>query len=564
MARRANDPMLLQAQAQGGREGENAWRAARVQLANQRQQAVRQAMQEAALRGAPGAAIAQIQSRVAAPYNQGIRTMTQMGGIYGADMAARQGRMEDYNQAVLQARQLIPTQVQQAVAPIRAENRFRLQSIRQEGANRVAEIEAQAELMRAQMEAEAAERARREAAEAPTLNQSELYATLVGEATSSLGQAAGAAEQIAMSTAAQAREGPRMAYASADYAARKAKEEAIAAREAARWAYMATEGQQARERMEGEQQAEQPAPAIYRPSGRFGIPSGPIAPPPPNQAAAPSASQAERLAELVQQNQAGLSQLTGAYEQAADVYQQRVGERTELAQAPSPFPTNVFQAGGPGAQQLQRQFGAPIANLFATAENPVRVPGDVNRLLGEPTGGQIDPTAYDAWQQALVMAGQRLIEAGYDITDPEIQVALEKDAGRTFYDVMAGAQGLPTGRETIESEQDAIDRANREAEAAIPSPSEERAAAADVRAQTDRRAKNEIYSESGIAWKPSLGPLDLVHNIVVVDQTGDFHQAMNAVAQIMQSGEVNNIDEALTQAGVDDPTLRRLVKAIYG
>lgn len=193
MPRRANDPDLLRAQAQGGREGENAWRVARSQLAGQRQDAVRSAMQAAALRGAPAAAIAQMRNQVAAPYNQAIRGVTQSGASFAQDMAARDNRMDDYTQTILAARQLIPVQVQQALAPIQAQNRFNLQQIRMQGDARVAEIQAQTALELAQMRADARRARQSAAADKPSLTESELRNALTAAAQEKVG---GAVEEI--------------------------------------------------------------------------------------------------------------------------------------------------------------------------------------------------------------------------------------------------------------------------------------------------------------------------------------------------------------------------------
>lgn len=145
------DAALLAAQAEAGQAGVKAYEAAKAELERQRTAAVQQAMQEAALRGSPGQAVQSIAGQISDPYSQRIASLTQNQGQFAADMAARQGRMLDYGQAVQGARGLIGAQTEQAVAPIRAQTEFRIRQLQQAGESRVGEIEANTRLTAAQM-----------------------------------------------------------------------------------------------------------------------------------------------------------------------------------------------------------------------------------------------------------------------------------------------------------------------------------------------------------------------------------------------------------------------------
>jgi len=161
MAVPAADAALLAAQAKAGKAGVDAYTAAKAQLAKQRQSAVQQAMQEAALRGGPAAAAQSQQGVITAPYDERIASLTQGGAAFSADMAARARRLADYNVAVQGARSFIPEQAAMAVAPINARGEYEVRSIGRTSEGKVAAIDAQRRLVEAQMAAAALAAARR-------------------------------------------------------------------------------------------------------------------------------------------------------------------------------------------------------------------------------------------------------------------------------------------------------------------------------------------------------------------------------------------------------------------
>ena len=179
------DAALLAAQARAGQAGVDAYKAAQAELGNQRQQALQQAMQEAALRGAPGGAMQSIQSTITGPYDQGIASMGARSADYQAEMGRRDRTLGDYNSVIQSSRSLIPGQVEMVVAPIRAQSEFNLRSQQIAGDRSVAEIQANTQLALAKMAAavDAAKRkAAADAAKANELNQGELSALMTSGA----------------------------------------------------------------------------------------------------------------------------------------------------------------------------------------------------------------------------------------------------------------------------------------------------------------------------------------------------------------------------------------------
>jgi hypothetical protein len=144
------DPALLAAQAKAGQAGVDAYNAAISTLQQQRQAAVSSAMTSAAARGLaePGAG-----QDVGRMYDSRISQLQAGMGQFQADTAARGQRLSDYNAAVNSARNLIPGQVNIATAPIKAQGEFDVWKIGAEGRSKVDQINAQKELVAAQMEA---------------------------------------------------------------------------------------------------------------------------------------------------------------------------------------------------------------------------------------------------------------------------------------------------------------------------------------------------------------------------------------------------------------------------
>jgi hypothetical protein len=141
------DPALLAAQAKAGQAGVDAYNAALAKLNEQRAQAVQTAMQEAAARGTPSPINT---GQVTSGLDQRIADLTQGQAAFKSNMAAREARFGDYVGAVNSARNLIPGQVDLAVAPIRAETAFKVAQIGAQGRQDIDKIDAQTRLMQAQ------------------------------------------------------------------------------------------------------------------------------------------------------------------------------------------------------------------------------------------------------------------------------------------------------------------------------------------------------------------------------------------------------------------------------
>src|SRR5213592_4768348 len=117
----AADADLLKAQAQSGQAGVDAYKQGQRDLEAQKASAVQQAMQEAALRGAPVGAVPAIQSTITQPYDQGIAAMTQGSANFQAHMAESDRFMQDYMAAANATRSYIPAEAEAKAAPIRAQ-----------------------------------------------------------------------------------------------------------------------------------------------------------------------------------------------------------------------------------------------------------------------------------------------------------------------------------------------------------------------------------------------------------------------------------------------------------
>jgi hypothetical protein len=152
----ASSPALLAAQSKAGQAGVDAYQAALTELQNQRQQAVSQAMQEAAMRGAPGQAVASIQSQITSPYDASLRNLTQSQANFQADQAARASRLADYSTAIGGTRNLIGAEAAQAVAPIQAKSAASVANIEAQSRAKVADLAGQAQLALLQLQAKQA------------------------------------------------------------------------------------------------------------------------------------------------------------------------------------------------------------------------------------------------------------------------------------------------------------------------------------------------------------------------------------------------------------------------
>lgn len=577
MPRRANDPDLLRAQAQGGRDGENAYKQAQSQLTNQRQMAVQRAMQEAALRGAPQGAVAQLQGRVSMPYNRAIRSVTESGANFSADMAAREGRMDDYNQAVLAARQLIPVQIQEALAPIQAQNRFQLQSLRQEGANTVAQIEAQTAMQQAQIAAQMRlERLRMRqdrqqqraanTAEAQTLDQSELASALVSGAQEHVGGAVGEAEGLV---------GQRVGDAQRDALNRVGQPSPEAAQA---YYYQVTHPQPGAPATLAPGQASNiyggagPEAALELLAQRRAATANQVRPNEANTPAAPSTGDGSFLSRLF----GGIPGAMGLPQQhqPTQLEQRAQGAYDQVVQNPE---VRLPQGGFLGIEE-----GAQIDPLVGYAmqqsgRSQVGRPGQIAEMLGGypqgGPGGAVNPVARDAFEQAMLMAGQGLADQGYDVTGPGLQAAIQGagtsiyQPGDTLYDVEQARQGEPSARDQ------AFDIAEQQRQAAIDAAQTAQDAEAqqgdfaevDKQAREDA-AKDQILRATGVPYSSDMGPAETA--AVAVSSPG-FKAAITVLNDAVASGEYGSfidIDDAIDQLGIQglNPYERQLLKAIYG
>jgi hypothetical protein len=183
---------LLQAQSTSGMQGAQAYTDAANNLQAQKQQAVQSAMQEAALRGAPAGAAQSQMGMITQPYDTRIASLTQNQAAYSADQASRAQRMQDYSDAVQQARTLVPGEVEQAVAPIRAQGEAAVANTTRQGEMAVAQIEANTRLELAKMAAQqAAAAAARKAAAQKTLTSTQLDSMLSRGTTQQLSSSFG-------------------------------------------------------------------------------------------------------------------------------------------------------------------------------------------------------------------------------------------------------------------------------------------------------------------------------------------------------------------------------------
>src|SRR5262245_998700 len=122
----ADDRGLLAAQAAGGQQGADAYRAAQLDIDARRAQAVSAAYAAGSQQGAPVAATAQLVAESAAGPLDRSANMAQASQSFTNDMLRRQSRAAQYQQGVESARTLIGAQARKAASRIDAETRAKL------------------------------------------------------------------------------------------------------------------------------------------------------------------------------------------------------------------------------------------------------------------------------------------------------------------------------------------------------------------------------------------------------------------------------------------------------
>lgn len=567
------DKALLAAQAQAGKAGIDAYNAAKSELEAQRQAAVQRALREATLRGTPLDAVQSQLSTVTQPYDQQIAALTAGRASFAADMAAREQRATDYNEAIASARTLIPFQVQQQIAPIMARNQFELDRIRQQSQGRLFELDAQRRLMEARAEAEyqaylarkreqeEEERRRREAESSLDPNQSELRSLLVEGARGRLGDLFDRATRTARQRASlAAAHGPNRA--TFEQAEQRAAQE--------------------RARVFREQMSKVGAAASL-----FGVDPAIVLNP---QRATPAQAVPSSLVA-----RGGESAPTKLYagDRAGDVMRQTRG-RT----GPSLVQQAINRELARVSERLNRERARTVQRQQRAAQRPpfetgfispdeldaLGVYGEILRGAGEQLtpaslarliGGQVDPRtgrqspiASDLFRQAMLDVAQDLIDAGYDIDMAEVLEAIGVDEvyspGATLFDVENRMTGGRRLRDEFAAEQDRAESERRRAQQEARQQQREMEELDREQARLlEQEAKDNFFRRWGVPYTPSMGPLA---DVIAATESPEFDQAIQQVEAEMggrMPSSRRDIDEILDNAGITDPLTRRLIRAIY-
>lgn len=486
----AADAALLAAQAKAGQAGVDAYKAAQTSLQQQRQGAVETAMREAALRGAPTGAMESQLSTMTAPYDQRIASLGQAGAAYGADMAARDRRMADYNAAVNAARSYIPQQTEQIVAPIRARGEYEVRQQQIAGDRSVAEIQANLRLTEAKMAAaaqaariaeakQAAKDAARDAkdkAEAAKLTQGELQSLLPAGAQARIGNLGTQLSQLI--------EGNKAAAIAETQGAMRANFEA-------QRAALTPEQQRAQQR---ENQAAETAWSTSRSRGSTSTQT---------QRAVASALNGTIGRSAVGGAGWGVFSGAGFGSQKPDYWDVLRGDASFAPAGESPAQMAAKLAAERAernrltAETNKRQISS-IGNIFGKYRSPgvgyvtgqqlsmfdpfdaqvvTNTPGFLGNqraveryILGAPDDnpsfqGASDPYSVQIMRDALAKSGDELRAEGYEFDYPEFMNAIG-NKGQSFYNMRAEELGQPTTEDVYKTRTAEREAAQREAEQA--------------------------------------------------------------------------------------------------
>lgn len=513
------DTALLHAQAKAGPAGVEAYEQAKKELAAQQAAASAAAMNEAARRGTPDAALGVASSGLNDMYARRLASMTEAGALAGSQASSREARMADYSGAVGQARGLIADQVAQTVAPINAETDYRIKALGREGQNAVDRIEAQMRLDAARAAFEEANRGGGGGgggrggggggggggASLGSLNQTELRAAMTKNAQAKMGTTINVAQQAMRQTAEQSRQAASYAGRSAQQASQQNAPRNRAQEEAARQAgsYAAasmrpTSIRQAENTAADRQRQEQQRQATsYLGQSR---PQRADTPGPVTRSQiiersrlAPLPTAPSRSALAVQEalRQAGSMTARSGGRSASQI----VAESARAMAAPRRANSLAALAAGRQAagqvsplylddnapmftpEQALRFSEDPDAALYGylfNEANPARRIRSVDEILGGAPryasegsfrlrdalamDGSVDDTARAAMRDAMQLSAFDLADQGYDITEPEIMAALDDDATWKPGSTYADVSGRAIDRGDTADQQEAIDR----------------------------------------------------------------------------------------------------------
>lgn len=564
------DAALLAAQAKGGQAGVDAYNAAKQELMNQRQSAVQQAMQEAALRGAPINAIPSIQSTITSPYDQGIADMTAGGAAAAASSAAADRRMSDYSAAVNAARSFIPQMVEMQVAPIRAQGEYNVRQQQIRGDQAVNEINANERLTEAKMQAafqawqiQQQQAAQKQSAQDAKLNQGQLSAQLGNDTLSYL---TNLADQVTSDINTQTRIKGKAADMSAALnpfvagQVNDAKTEAWGKQLGAMILQAAIERDNKR----------LGATATFQdPLGGARVAAGDIA-----AQAAGRSTPAESFGATA----------TQAYQKIARLLGESQAAKQRAQQIPQDAGARMIQTTPLGILSPQQvsQFSPDQLGILQGAGRPFNTPADVQEMiLGAPiattdqttgaTSYSTNPYAATAFQLAGRLAGANLQQQGYDVTDQDILQALgvgqNLGAGTTAYDLNQGLTNQPTSGQQIKS-QVAQDDASR---AQARQDTKDQIAAMDAQTKANEtKAEQDYFNQFGTQWPSQVGTAVQV-NALINQFYNQFYAAKTAAQKALgdlrkkgnytQSDEEDKIRQALTQQGVpDQPGLYEILR----
>lgn len=599
----SSDAALLAAQAKGGQAGVDAYQAAKQEMERQRQQQIQQAMQEAALRGAPGGAIGSLQSTITAPYDEAISSMTQRSADYQASNAAADRRLGDYSASVQMARSLIPGQVEMEVAPIRAENNYRLRLQQQQSDQRIAEIRANTDLETARLNAaidaakrkaaaeearQAAEDARR-AAEDAKLNVGEASSMINQGAAGILGDASSSINSLLAANKGKVGDeagyiGARVGQA-ASRQDQRLQAESIGGRLAQMMLYAAARKEEDRQKQAGRPPQQHqppfapgvggPNPAAYAPGGAYGPPTerpgfgtgpqgsftpapAPTRPPPVdytliNKAKArfnelaPMAPRAdeERKQLAARALFAGLQGIGKSYADYSSVGpggNRVLASQSQIANL-DPFAQKMLMGGvAQGSIMDPVDFGAVLGD-------PTRDLRDAGRQarLGQPVstaGGVGSPYSSDLVNAAMWESAKGLKGQGYNLTDAEVQNAMP-DKTPSVYNFLGARSDQPSSEDFYKQNVGAMSDATTTAD-----KSDEQSAS---------QALIDTYGHSGNDRLGSaLSVLDFTEGASNPSTQAQFEEAKGAIADIVDQWDSKYQPK---YGSLDGPALRRALQS---
>ena len=150
----SSDKALLEAQAQAGPAGVQAYEAAKAELKNQQATTLAEAARAAQARGGPAGAMESELATASQIYDSRQQSMTQAAAGAQAAYDRRNEREGAYSAAVQDARGLIEAQAKAAADPIRLRGEANVNQIRQQGQSAVDQLRAQMDVDTARFNAD--------------------------------------------------------------------------------------------------------------------------------------------------------------------------------------------------------------------------------------------------------------------------------------------------------------------------------------------------------------------------------------------------------------------------